>query len=89
MKITVVGAGYVGLSLATLLLTKNDVIIYEINEAKVNMNNSKESPSRDDRIENDFKLFKETADVIIANMDNKDLFDVKNKIYTRDNFYKD
>ena len=51
MKITVVGAGYVGLSLATLLSTKNDVIIYEINEAKVNMINLKKSPIRDNCIE--------------------------------------
>ena len=51
MKITVVGAGYVGLSLATLLASQNDVTIYEINESKVNMINSNKSPIRDDYIE--------------------------------------
>ena len=54
MNITVIGAGYVGLSLATLLSTRNHVTIYEINEAKVKLINSKKSPIRDDYIEKYF-----------------------------------
>ena len=68
MKITVVGAGYVGLSLATLLSTKNDVIIYEINEARVNMINSKKSPIRDDFIE-DYLSSKKLSLLATSNKD--------------------
>ena len=35
MQITVVGAGYVGLSLATLLGQKHEVIVLDIDEEKV------------------------------------------------------
>lgn len=38
---------------------------------------------------NDFSLFKETSDVIIANRYDKMLDEVKEKVYTRDIFYRD
>ncbi|GFR36232.1 nucleotide sugar dehydrogenase [Thermobrachium celere] len=51
MKISVVGAGYVGLSLAVLLSQNNDVILLDINEEKVSMINNKISPIVDKEIE--------------------------------------
>lgn len=50
MKITVVGIGYVGLSLAILLSQKNDVSIIDIDENKVNLINKKISPIVDKEI---------------------------------------
>ncbi len=52
MKITVVGTGYVGLSLATLLSLDNEVIALDVNEAKVNLINQKKSPIHDNEIQN-------------------------------------
>lgn len=51
MNITVVGAGYVGLSLAVLLSQKNSIIALDIDERKVKMINNKISPIRDKEIE--------------------------------------
>lgn len=51
MKICVVGAGYVGLSLAVLLAVRNDVRLVEINQAKVNLIRQKISPISDKDIE--------------------------------------
>ena len=47
MKISIVGAGYVGYSLALLLSQKNLVSIYEINKDKINLINKNKSPIRD------------------------------------------
>lgn len=55
MKITVVGLGYVGLSLATLLSTKNDVIGYDIDNHKLDLINKKILPIKDEWIEKYFK----------------------------------
>jgi len=55
MKITVVGTGYVGLSLAVLLSERNNVIALDIIEDKVNKINNRISPIQDDEIENFFK----------------------------------
>ena len=51
MQITVVGAGYVGLSLATLLGQKHEVIVLDIDEEKVAKVNSRISPVQDVYIE--------------------------------------
>ena len=51
MKITIVGSGYVGLSLAVLLAQKNQVIALDIIQEKVDLINSKKSPITDNEIE--------------------------------------
>lgn len=51
MKITVAGAGYVGLSLGTLLAQNNNVTILDIVPEKVDMINHKKSPIVDEQIE--------------------------------------
>ncbi|HFI2692783.1 TPA: nucleotide sugar dehydrogenase [Streptococcus suis] len=51
MNITVVGTGYVGLSVATLLAGKHNVIALDVDEEKVNMINNRISPIKDDYIE--------------------------------------
>jgi len=50
VNITVVGTGYVGLSLAVLLSQKNLVMALDIDECKVEMINNKISPIRDKEI---------------------------------------
>ena len=55
MKIAVVGTGYVGLSLATLLSTKNEVLAYDLVEEKVNISNKRISPIKDKELEEYFK----------------------------------
>lgn len=55
MKIAIVGAGYVGLSLATLLAQNNEVKLLDIVEEKINKINNKISPIKDDYIESFLK----------------------------------
>jgi len=55
MNISVVGAGYVGLSLATLLSVKHKVTIYEIDIEKVSKINKRISPIEDPEIEDFFR----------------------------------
>ena len=55
MKIAVAGTGYVGLSLATLLSVKNEVIALDIIKEKVDMINNRISPIKDEYIEAYFK----------------------------------
>ena len=55
MKIAVAGAGYVGLSIATLLSQKNEVVALDIVAEKVKMINKRQSPIRDEKIEEFFK----------------------------------
>jgi len=55
MKIVVVGAGYVGLSLSVLLSQRNEVSILDIDEEKVSSINSNNSPIEDDLIKEFFK----------------------------------
>jgi len=47
IKITIIGAGFVGMSLAALLSKAHDVSILEIDESKVNKINAKKSPIND------------------------------------------
>ena len=51
MKIAVAGTGYVGLSLATLLSQKHQVVAVDIVPEKVDMINRRESPIQDEYIE--------------------------------------
>ncbi|MCL1877402.1 MAG: 3-hydroxyacyl-CoA dehydrogenase NAD-binding domain-containing protein, partial [Defluviitaleaceae bacterium] len=51
MKITVVGTGYVGMSMAVLLARHHDVTAMDISEERVNLVNSKKSPIADPEIE--------------------------------------
>ena len=51
MKITIVGSGYVGMSLSTLLAQYNDVIVLDIDEDRVNKINNKQSTVVDSEIE--------------------------------------
>lgn len=86
MKIAVAGTGYVGLSMATLLSQKNEVIALDIIPEKVEMINKKKSPIKDAEIEEYFankrlnlkatldykKAFKKADYVIISTPTNYD-----------------
>ena len=71
MKIAVAGTGYVGLSIATLLSQKNEVIALDIIEEKVNMINDRISPIKDEYIE---KYFEEKELNLKATLDYKEAF---------------
>ena len=72
MKIAVAGTGYVGLSIATLLSQKNQVMALDIIPEKVEMINKRESPIKDEYIE---KFFKEKNLNLTATLDYKDAFE--------------
>ena len=55
MKIAVAGTGYVGLSLATLLAQKYEVVSLNLTQAKADMINNRISPIKDEYIETFFK----------------------------------
>lgn len=50
-KITIIGAGYVGFSLAVLLSQEKEVTIFDIDASKLRMIKNKKSPIRDQRVE--------------------------------------
>ena len=58
MKIAIAGTGYVGLSLATLLSQKNEVVALDIIPEKVDMINKRVSPIKDNEIEEFFRTKK-------------------------------
>lgn len=72
MKIVVAGTGYVGLSLATLLSQKNEVVALDIVAEKVKMINDRISPINDKEIE---EFFKEKKLNLRATLDYKDAFE--------------
>ena len=71
MKIAVAGTGYVGLSLATLLSQKYEVVALDIIPEKVDMINKRISPIKDKEIE---EFFKEKKLNLRATLDYKDAF---------------
>ena len=72
MKIAVAGTGYVGLSLATLLSQKNEVVALDVIPEKVEKINNRISPIRDEYIE---KFFREKELNLRATLDYKEAFD--------------
>ena len=71
MKIAVAGTGYVGLSLATLLSVKNEVVALDVMPEKVEKINNRISPIQDEYIE---KYFKEKNLNLKATLDYKEAF---------------
>ncbi len=71
MKIAVAGTGYVGLSVATLLSQKNEVVALDIVKEKVEMINRRISPIKDEYIEDYLKNKKLN---LRATLDYKDAF---------------
>ena len=51
LKITVVGSGYVGMSMSVLLSQNNQVTVYDIDENKVKKINNKQSTVQDSLID--------------------------------------
>ena len=54
MKITVAGAGYVGMSMAVLLSQRHSVKVIDVVPHKIDLINSRQSPIQDDYIEDYF-----------------------------------
>ena len=71
MKIAVAWAGYVGLSLATLLSQNNEVVALDVIPEKVEMINNRISPIKDEYIE---KFFKEKELDLKCTLDYKEAF---------------
>lgn len=71
MKIAVAGTGYVGLSLATLLSVKSEVVALDVIPEKVEMINNRISPIKDEYIE---KFFKEKNLNLRASLDYNEAF---------------
>lgn len=72
MKIAVAGTGYVGLSLATLLSQKHEVVALDVIPEKVEKINNRISPIKDEYIE---KFFEEKELNLKATLDYKDAFE--------------
>ena len=71
MKIAVAGAGYVGLSIATLLAQNHPVRLVDVIKEKVDKVNSRISPIQDDYIE---EYFKEKKLDLIATLDGAEAY---------------
>lgn len=71
MKIAVAGTGYVGLSLATLLSQKHEVVALDVIAEKVEKINNRISPIADEYIE---KFFREKELNLTATLDYKEAF---------------
>lgn len=72
MKIAVAGTGYVGLSLATLLAQKHEVVALDVIPEKVEKINNRISPIQDEYIE---KFFKEKKLNLKCTLDYKEAFE--------------
>lgn len=72
MKIAVAGCGYVGLSLATLLAQKYEVVAINKTPSKAEMINNRISPIKDEYIE---KFFKEKELNLKCTTDYKEAID--------------
>ncbi len=71
LKITIVGSGYVGMSLAVLLAQDNDVCVLDIDQVRVNQINKGESTIADSEIE---KFLIEKKLNLIATTDRKQAY---------------
>ena len=71
MKIAVAGTGYVGLSIATLLAQRNEVVAVDVVPEKVEKINKKISPIQDDYIE---KYLAEKPLNLVATLDGKSAY---------------
>ena len=72
MKIAIAGTGYVGLSLATLLSQRHEVVAYDIVPKKVEQINQRISPIQDEYIE---KYFFEKELFLTATLDERTAFE--------------
>lgn len=70
-KIAIVGAGYVGLSLATLLAVHNEITLVDIDDKKIDLINKRISPIKDEYIE---KYFVEKDLALVATKDYKQAY---------------
>lgn len=87
MKIAVAGTGYVGLSLATLLSQKHEVVALDVIPEKVEKINNRISPIKDEYIE---KFFEEKDLNLKATLDFKEAFqDAKYVIISTPTNYDD
>ena len=71
MKFAIAGTGYVGLSLATLLSQKHEVVALDVVPEKVQMINRRVTPIQDEYIE---RYFREKSLNLIATLDYKYAF---------------
>ena len=71
-KITIVGSGYVGMSLAVLLSQHNNVVVLDIDSERVDKINKKESTVADDCIE---KFLAEKDLSLMATLDKKSAYE--------------
>ena len=69
MKIAVAGTGYVGLSLATLLSQKNEVVALDVIPEKVEKINNRISPIQDEYIEKYFNIRRSTATGLLNSLE--------------------